>query len=157
MTSAAEPLAPAPGLLRRSLRSSALRQTAIYAGSSALAGLLISVSNAVLARHLSSSAFGSFSFGVSFLKFTALFFEFGLFYPIARIASLSKGADGRRVSGAALITFAPVGLAYCLTAALFSFGVDSIFNVHAGTAILLTAPLAFVWPFRMLAVERKSL
>src|ERR671936_761369 len=95
--SASATASPSAGLVGRTLRSRTLLQTLTYAGSSALSGLLISIAAALLARHFSNAAFGSYSFGVSFLKYTALFFEFGLFYPIARHAAKRDGSGNQRV------------------------------------------------------------
>jgi O-antigen/teichoic acid export membrane protein len=118
-----------------------------FAASNGVITLAAAVTSALLARSLTTSDFGSLSFATSFLGFSALFFEFGLFLPIARLAALADVVDRRAVAGAALATFLPVALLFSLTTFVFSFLVDHLFHVHAGTALRVAAPLAFIYPF----------
>jgi O-antigen/teichoic acid export membrane protein len=110
------------------------------------------MAKAVIARRLPTEAFGSFSFAAAFLLFTAMIFEFGVFLPAARLATNERGRGRQEIVGAALIVFIPVGLAFVLTTLALSTVVDDVFHVHAARAIALTAPLAFVYPFRQVAL-----
>lgn len=102
---------------------------------------------ALLARTMSSDDFGSYSFATSFLLFTSLFFDFGLFLPAARRIATANARSSREILGAALLTYAPVGLAFCLFTFAASYVVDPVFNVEAGHAIRLTSALALCYPF----------
>ena len=141
-----------PRSIRSLLRSRLLGQAALFAVSSAIVGLLAAVAKAVIARRLPTEAFGSFSFATAFLLFTAMIFEFGVFLPAARLAANEQQRAKQEIAGAALIVFIPVGLAFVLTTAALSTVVDDLFHVHAARALALTAPLAFVYPFRQLAL-----
>lgn len=127
-------------------------QSVVFATATAAASLLSAVVKAVLARHLSASAFGSYSFAISFLLFVAIFFELGLFLPAARLAARAQGRERREIVGAAFLMYALLGLAFCALVFASSFVVDSWFHVHSGDALLVVAPLAFVYPFGHLAL-----
>jgi O-antigen/teichoic acid export membrane protein len=139
-------------LIRSALRSRLLGQAALISVASAVFILIASVAKAVIERRLSSEAFGSFSFATAFLLVTALIFEFGVFLPAARLAAKEHRRGKQEVVGAALIVFVPVGLAFVLTTVALSTVVDDLFHVHAARALALSAPLAFVYPFRQLAL-----
>jgi O-antigen/teichoic acid export membrane protein len=138
--------------IRSILRSRLLGQTALFAVSSAIVSLLAAVAKAVIARRLPTEAFGSFSFATAFLLFTAMIFEFGVFLPAARLAAKEQQRGKQEIVGAALIVFVPVGLAFVVTTVALSAVVDDLFHVHAARALALSAPLAFVYPFRQLAL-----
>jgi O-antigen/teichoic acid export membrane protein len=128
-----------------------LAQGAGFAFSEATVAGLGAISTALVARDLSTRDFGSTTFAVSFLLFTALFFDFGLFLPAARLTAVQAAADRGRTVGAALVLYVPVGLLF--SAAIFglSFFVNGWFHVDAGYALRLIAPLALLYPFRTLA------
>jgi O-antigen/teichoic acid export membrane protein len=134
-------------------RSKLFLQTTLFAAFSAVASLVSAVAIAILARNLSVSAFGSFSFALSFLTFSAMFFEFGIFAAVSRMAAQSQGRDRREVLGSALLLFVPIAFAFVLTTFVASFWVDEVFNVDAGFALRVTAPLAFVYVFASIAVQ----
>jgi O-antigen/teichoic acid export membrane protein len=124
-----------------------LWQAAIFTVSNILVSLLGVVSTAILARHLSTLAFGSYAFSLSFLQLAAIFFEFGLFTSAARLVALEATFDKREVMGAALLLYLPVGAAFSLFVFASSFGVDDWFHTEAGTALRIAAPLAIAIPF----------
>jgi O-antigen/teichoic acid export membrane protein/glycosyltransferase involved in cell wall biosynthesis len=134
------------------LASRAARQAALFAGSAALVGLLSVVARATLARTLSPAEFADFAFAFSALFLLALVFEFGLLFPAGRAVARCGGKDRRETVGAALLLYVPVGLAFCVAVLGLSYGVDSWFDVEAGSALRATAPLAFVYPFQQLAL-----
>ena len=138
--------------LRSTARSRTLGQTALYTGSSGFSSLLGGVATAALARLLTVTAFGIYSFGLSFLQLGGMVFEFGLFLPAARLSADSDRHTKRELAGAALALYIPVGLAFATGVFATSFFVDSIFRVHAGFALAVTAPLAIVYPFAYVAV-----
>jgi O-antigen/teichoic acid export membrane protein len=135
----------------RVARSRTSIQTVVYFASNGLVSLLVAISTALLARNMSTVEFGSYSFAISFLLFTAIFFDFGLFLPASRMIAKADEETKPHIFAASLVAYAPVGVAYCLSIAGLSFVVDGVFNVEAGEALLLTAPLAFVYPFALIA------
>jgi O-antigen/teichoic acid export membrane protein len=133
--------------LRRLLRSRAAVQAATFTGASLVANLLAVVSTAMVTRNLGASEFGSYSFAVSLLVFVALFFEFGLFLPAARLAAVTERQDRREVIGTALLVYLPVGALFSVTIFVLSFWIDRWFNVDAGNALRVAAPVAGAIPF----------
>jgi O-antigen/teichoic acid export membrane protein len=135
------------------LASRHARQATVFTGSTVLVSALGVVTTAILARHLSNELFGSYSFAVNYLAFAALFFEFGLFPPAARLAALGEGDDSRRVVGAALLVYLPIALGFSLFAFASSYAVDSVFDVHAAGALRAAAFLAGGVPFVLVAQQ----
>lgn len=129
------------------IRSRTFLQASMFTGSNVAVSLLGIFSTTILARHLGSSSFGDYSFTIAFLTFTAMIFEFGLFPPAARLAAVATPPRQRRIVGAALLLYVPVGVAFCGTVAGFSFAVDTWFHVRAGSALSIAAPIAFAVPF----------
>ncbi|HNC06485.1 MAG TPA: hypothetical protein PLS38_09300, partial [Solirubrobacterales bacterium] len=83
----------------------------------------------------------------------ASIFEFGIFYPAARLTALSETkVEQRKWMGAMLIAYIPFGAVYVATIMFLSMFVDSVFNVNASHALLVSAPFAFAYPF-VLVVE----
>ncbi len=111
-----------------------------------LVGVLGIVSTAVLARNLTTREFGSYAFAVSFLAFVALLFDFGFFAPAARLAARSEPRAQREITGAALVLYAPIGLAYCIAMFGLSFRVDAWFHVSAAHPLRIAALFAFALP-----------
>ena len=139
----------------RALRSRTARQAAVFAGGSVLVSGLGAVAKALLARNMSPEEFGTFAFALAFLLFLALFFDFGLFLPAARVAATTADPIARRgVVGAALVAYVPVAVAFSALVALLSLGVDGWFNVEgAGDAVRFVAPFALAFPFLHVAVQ----
>jgi len=129
------------------LWSRTAREAAGFAGAGLAANVLAVVATALLTRNLAPAEFGSYSFAVSLLLFVALFFEFGLFVPAARIAAVNEGRSRREVVGAALVVYLPVGVLFCATIFLLSFWVDGWFRVDAEQALRVAAPIAAAYPF----------
>ena len=132
---------------RRLLRSRTATQAATFTGASLVASALAVVSTALVTRNLRTTEFGSYSFAVSLMLFVALFFEFGLFLPAARLAAVAGLRDRREVIGAALLVYLPIGALFSITIFFLSFWVDRWFNVQAGDALRVTAPVAIGIPF----------
>jgi O-antigen/teichoic acid export membrane protein len=107
---------------------------------------------ALIARRLSNGAFGSYSFALSFLTFTAIFIEFGFFLPIGRRIAVAPADERRELVGFSLLVFVPVGITFSLVVFFLGFGVDSWFRVDTGAALRLIALLAAVYPFRQVAL-----
>lgn len=129
------------------MRSRTVWQASGFAGASLLANALAVVATALLARHLGTSEFGIYSFAVSVLFFVALFFEFGLFLPAARLSALADERDRRPILGAALLVYLPVGAAFSATIFGLSFLIDGWFHVNAGHALRVSAAAAVAFPF----------
>lgn len=139
--------------IRAAISSPVAAQTAIFTVANVLISVLGGLSRAVLAAVMSVASFGAFSFAISFLQFTALIFEFGLFLPAARLAARAEGRERREVLGAGLLVYVPVGLAFAAAIFGLSFFVDDWFKVDAGSALRSVAPLAFVFPFGLVALQ----
>ena len=113
----------------------------------AAAGLLGLLTQSLLARTLSVEGFATFGLSIALLQFVALFFEFGLFVPASRLAARAGGEERRRIVGAALVAYVPVGLAFSLAIAALSLVVDDLFTINAGTALRVASVAAFAVPF----------
>jgi O-antigen/teichoic acid export membrane protein len=131
------------------LRSRTAREAAGFAVASLLANVFAVVATALLTRNLTTAAFGSYSFAVSLLFFVALFFEFGLLVPAARLAAISDGRDRRQIIGAALLVYLPIGAAFSATIFVLSFWVDGWFHVEAADALRAAALPAVAFPFTL--------
>lgn len=137
--------------MRRLLGSRLIGQTAIFAVFNGLVSLLSAVASALLARHMTTDEFGSFSFALSFLLFTSIFFNFGWFLPAARLAAAADEEEQRRVVGASFLLYSVAGMAFAGSVFIVSFGVDSVFRVDAGDALRIAAPFSVAYPFLYLA------
>jgi O-antigen/teichoic acid export membrane protein len=150
------PAPPAPtvrGGLRAVVHSRLAAQAAAFAAGDAASTALGAVAAAVLARQLDTTAYGSYSFAVSLLAFSAMFAELGLFLPAARLAARADAAGRRQITGAALALYVPVGLGFAAVMFLLSFGVDGWFNVHVGTALRVISPLAVAYPLGFVVLQ----
>jgi O-antigen/teichoic acid export membrane protein len=135
-------------------RARTARQAAAFVAANLLANALAVVSTALLTRNLATAQFGSYSFAISFLLFVAIFFEFGLFVPAARLAAVSDTNVRRDIVGSALVAYVPVGIAYSVTIFVLSFWVDDWFHVHAGEALRIVAPITIGLPFTYLILQQ---
>lgn len=133
--------------IRLLLRSRVAAQALVYGGSNISMSALAAVSTALVARSLSSSAFGTFQFAVALLLFSSLFFDFGLFLPAARMAAREPQADRHRTVAAAVVWYVPVGLLFAAFIFGLSFVVDGLSNVHPGEALRATAAVTVAYPF----------
>jgi O-antigen/teichoic acid export membrane protein len=131
----------------RFARARTAQQAAAFVGANLLANALALVSTALLTRNLATAEFGSYSFATSFLLFVAIFFEFGLFVPAARLAAIADADVRRDIIGSALVAYVPVGIAFSVTVFVLSFWVDDWFHVHSGDALRIAAPLTIGIPF----------
>jgi O-antigen/teichoic acid export membrane protein len=129
------------------LRSRTAWQTASYVGATLLANGFTLIATVVLTRRLGTDDFGSYSFAFALLVFLALFFEFGLFVPAARLAAVVDQREQREIVGAALLVYLPVGAAFSATVFVASSQVDRWFHVDAGHALRLAAVVAIGFPF----------
>lgn len=153
-----EPPVPAVAGGRRRFRRAQGRpfwQASVFTVANGLVSVLGVVSSAILARHLSTSVFGTYALMLSLLQLSSIVFDFGLGPSAARLAALQDTSGRRQIVGAEVLLYLPVGLAYCVTIVVLSFGVDDWFNVDAGSALRLAAPLAIAIPASQL-VQRVS-
>ncbi len=128
-------------------QSEIARQAAWFTGANLAANALAVVSTAIVTRSLAPTEFGNYAFAGSVLVFVALFFEFGLFLPAARLAAVSELGERRAIMGAALLVYLPVGVAFSATIFVLSFWIDAWFHVDAGHAMRVAAPFAIGVPF----------
>jgi O-antigen/teichoic acid export membrane protein len=149
---AAEEVRPREGL-RRARPMRTLFQASLFTSSNVAVSLLGVVTSAILARHLSTSTFGSYTFSISFLQFVAMVFEFGVFASAARLVTLASERDGRETVGAAILLYVPVGALYCLSVFGLSFGVNGWFHAEAGSALRVAAPIAIAMPATLLVQQ----
>jgi O-antigen/teichoic acid export membrane protein len=127
-------------------RVRAFWQAGVFTVSNGLVSILGVVSTAILARHMPTAAFGTYALAISFLQLSSMVFDFGLLPSSARLAALSDERRGREIVGTALLLYVPIGCLYSLAVFALSFGVDDWFNVHAGSALRIAAPLAIAIP-----------
>jgi O-antigen/teichoic acid export membrane protein len=135
------------------LRTRTARQAGLNAASTGLVSLLSGVFTALAARHLTTTAFGTVQFALSLLQFVALFFEFGLALPAARIAARSSAVARRQVVTASLATFAPIAVMFSLFMFGLSFTIDAWSHAHAGAALRATAVISAVYPFQVISLQ----
>lgn len=138
--------------LARLARGRLAAQSAVFAAANVLAILLGSVTTAVVARSLSTTEFGTLAFGISLLAFVALFFEFGLFLAAGRLLARSSDRETRRVLGAALLAYVPMGAAFSAVIFALSYPSDQVFHVDVGPSLRAVAPIAFAFPFLLVAM-----
>src|SRR6266487_1683657 len=81
--------------LARLATSPVTSRVIVFAGADVLTTALGGIVTLLLARSLSTTQYGSYSFATSALAFAAMFFEFGLFLPTAR--RLAQGRDHIRL------------------------------------------------------------
>jgi O-antigen/teichoic acid export membrane protein len=136
---------PGAGFVRLR-RVRALWQAGVFTLSNGLVSILGVVSSAILARNLTTSAFGAYVLAISFLQLSSLVFDFGLSPSAARLAALADGQVRREIVGAAALLYLPVALAYCIAIVALSFGIDGWFHVHIGSALRIAAPIAVAIP-----------
>src|SRR6266511_3894919 len=137
--------------LARLATSPVTSRVIVFAGADVLTTALGGIVTLLLARSLSTTQYGSYSFATSALAFAAMFFEFGLFLPTARRLAQGRGHPGEVVA-AATTAYLPVGVAFAVLVFALSFGVDGWFHVDAGTALRSVAPLALVYPYDFVAL-----
>jgi O-antigen/teichoic acid export membrane protein len=138
----------------RVARTRTAQQAATFVAANLLSNALAVVSTALVTRNLTTSEFGSYSFATSFLLFIALFFEFGLFVPAARLAAVANPEERRDIVGAAVVAYVPVGAAFSVTTFALSFWIDDWFHVHTGHALRVAAPFAIGVPFLYLILQQ---
>jgi O-antigen/teichoic acid export membrane protein len=128
-------------------RSEVARQAAAFTGGNLAANALAIISTAIATRTLATSEFGNYAFASSVVLFVALFFEFGLFLPAARLAAVAELRERREIMGSALLAYLPIGVAFSATIFLLSFWIDGWFNVDASHAMRVAAPFVIGAPF----------
>jgi O-antigen/teichoic acid export membrane protein len=144
----AHELPSATSSLRRFTTNRVVGQAVLFAGATVFVSLLSAVAKALVARELPASSFGTYSFTISFLLLGALIFEFGFFAPAARLAAQAEErSQARRIFGASLLIYIPIGLAFSVAIFASSFVVESWFGASSGHVLRIVAPFAFVFPF----------
>ena len=143
-----------PGIaeLTRRARSPIALQVSTFTGASALASIVGGIWTMLLARSLSTSAYGSYSFAVSALALGAMFFEFGLFLPPARQLARGEVPRGEAVA-ATTVAFLPVGGAFVACVFVLSFSIDKWFRMDVGEALRAVAPLLIAYPYEFVAFQ----
>ncbi|MGV9242472.1 lipopolysaccharide biosynthesis protein [Streptomyces sp. NPDC003710] len=139
--------------VRKAFASTTVRQAAGFAVSSATLGALGMVTSAVLARTMDVDGYTGYTFGKQLLLFSAMFFEFGLFLPAARMLARSDPTERRRVTGAVVAFFVPVSVLFGLTVLALSWMVDAFFPVHAGPALRVVAFVSVGYPLDFVCLQ----
>jgi O-antigen/teichoic acid export membrane protein len=139
--------------VRTAFASTTVRQAVGFAASSAVLGGLGLATSALLARSLDVDGYTSYTFGKQLLLFSAMFFEFGLFLPAARMLACSESAERHRITGAVVTFFLPVSVLFGLTIFALSWIVDSGFNVHAGPALRVVALVSVGFPLDFVCLQ----
>jgi O-antigen/teichoic acid export membrane protein len=135
------------------LNSRLARQSTIYALAGVVVSGLSAVSSAILARGLSTEEFGSYALAISLLTLSALFFEFGLFGPAARLVARANPATAREVFGGAFLLCLPIAVAFAIFIFVTSFFVDGWFDVDIGSALEVLTPLLVAYPLSALLIQ----
>jgi O-antigen/teichoic acid export membrane protein len=135
------------------LNSRLARQSTIYALAGVVVSGLSAVSSAILARGLSTEEFGSYALAISLLTLSALFFEFGLFGPAARLVARADPKGAREVFGGALLLCLPISASFAIFIFATSFFVDGWFDVDIGTALEVLTPLLVAYPLSALLIQ----
>jgi O-antigen/teichoic acid export membrane protein len=130
-----------------------VRQAASFIGSGVLLGVLGMGTSALLARALDVDSYASYTFGKQLLMFGAIFFEFGLFLPAARMLARAKPPEQRRLTGAVVVLLAPVAVLFSITVFALSWIVDAFFDVHAGPALRAVALVCLGYPLDFICLQ----
>jgi O-antigen/teichoic acid export membrane protein len=138
------------GIARLRALSGARSQTVLFVASTAGAGLLGVVSQALVARELGVHEFAVYAFALAVLQFAATFFEFGLFVPAARQAALAEPHERTAIVGTALAAYVPVAVAFSALIFLISLVIDPIVDFDAGPTLMLASIGAFTFPFMLI-------
>src|ERR687888_1457387 len=139
--------------IRRLMRSPTAWQAAAYTGANLATNALAVVSTAMITRNLTTTEYSTYSFALSLVMFVALFFEFGLFLPAARLAAVARGSESREIVGSALLLYLPVGLAFSAFVFGLSFWIEGWFHIEAGHALRVVAPLGLAFPFTFVLLQ----
>jgi O-antigen/teichoic acid export membrane protein len=134
-------------------RTPVFAQSGIFAISNVAVSLFAMVSTAALAKTLGPDEFGRYSFTVSFVLFAAMFFEFGLFLPAARLVAAADASERRTLLGTSLLVFLPVGAAFGVAIVALSYAVDGVFKLDVGHELRVIAPLVWAYPFTQLSLQ----
>ena len=135
------------------MRSPTAWQAAAYTGANLATNALAVVSTAMITRNLTTTEYSTYSFALSLVMFVALFFEFGLFLPAARLAAVARGSESREIVGSALLLYLPVGLAFSAFIFGLSFWIEGWFHIEAGHALRVVAPLGLAFPFTFVLLQ----
>ncbi|MFJ8360418.1 lipopolysaccharide biosynthesis protein [Streptomyces sp. NPDC093984] len=139
--------------VRKAFASTTFRQAAGFAISSATLGALGMATSALLARSMDVESYTGYTFGKQLLLFSAMFFEFGLFLPTARMLARSDPVERHRVTGAVVTFFVPVSVLFGVTVLALSWMVDACFNVHAGPALRVVALVSMGYPLDFVCLQ----
>lgn len=137
-------------LVARRMGGRVVAQATIYTAAGAAATGLSGIAKVLLAREMTPSAFGSFSFTLSFVTLAAGVFDFGIFISASRRLARSSVDRRRELVGASLVAFAPLAALASLTTFGLSFVVDGLFHVQAAQALRVASILAWAWVFPMI-------
>ncbi len=148
-----KPEAGPRGFLRGVRRRRTAAQASVYAASLVVTGLLGTVIQALLTHSMSVAAFGTYGFAVSLLTFLSLFFEFGLFTPAARLAARADELGRRRIVGAALTLFVPVGIGFSVAVFATSLFVNDFVSYDAASPLRLAAIFSIGFPFGLIGQQ----
>jgi O-antigen/teichoic acid export membrane protein len=132
--------------LVRIRRVRAFWQAGVFTVSNGLVSILGVASTAILARHMSTAAFGAYALAISFLALSSMVFDFGLSSSAARLAALGDGRTRREIVGAAAVLYLPLACGYCVAIVALSYGIDTWFHVHVGSSLRIVAPIAVAIP-----------
>jgi O-antigen/teichoic acid export membrane protein len=103
----------------------------------------------ILTRSLSVDDFGTYTFAISFLTFTGVFFDFGLSSSGMRLMALAESDREKRARMGTITVFSLlIGAAFCVFAAAASFAVRPVFSDGTARVILAVAPLALAIPLQ---------
>ena len=134
------------GPARRLVGSRIAQQATVFTGASVVASVLSLVARAVIAKSVSTEAFGGFAFAVACLGFLTIFFEFGVYSAAARMAAASP-VDRREIVGAALVLYVPIGVLFSVVALALTPLANRWLDAELNTPLAIAAAFGVAYPF----------
>ena len=133
------------------LKSKIGKQTAILFGSQ-IALVIIGFGIKKLQTNvLGADLYGLYAFFGSFTAFAALFFRFGFYSSLQVLLAENKDfIKERELFGLGFLLNLIVGVLFAIFIWIFSYSIDSIFDIQIGSILRLVAPLTIIIPSRNL-------
>lgn len=105
----------------------------------------------ILTRILGSEGFGVFTFYIRFTTFVQLFYRLGLFYGASLVLPHERDPQrSREIVGASLLLGMGVGIAFGISVFIFSFFVDSLFDISIAKVFRWITPVLIFFPIQAL-------
>jgi len=131
------------------IKTKTAKQTGILYGSQLLAMVEGFIITLIVTRALGPEKYGILEFILAVIFFMSLFFEFGFFSAGTRLLALSKDkTKEQELIGTLTLITTGIAASFFLALFIFSFFVDSIFDITAGNILRAVAILAAIITFQ---------